>query len=98
MTLPIKTQYFVGTDQTQVNSSKDANRAVATCVYHMQINHYGADVAHVYDDHTGELHAEVKRWKAGDVHITYKRDPLKHERRFAPGALAAAAAVKGNSK
>lgn len=86
----IKTKYYVGKryhDPVRVNHSSDANTAVATCVLHMQINHYGATSAEVYDDESGQLHAIVTRSISGQIQIAYKRDPLKYETRLAIGAL-----------
>lgn len=67
----------------KTNRAFDANRAVATCVLHMQINHYGASVAEVYDAVSGELHAVLKRGIRGDLGILYKRDPRQFERKYA---------------
>lgn len=91
----IKTFYYVALpnqshinlDPAFTNSSKDSNRAVAQCVYHMQINHYGARVAEVFDSESGELHAQVKRAINGNIEIVYKRDPAKFETRLALSAL-----------
>ena len=86
----IKTKYCQGKryhDPIQVNSASDANWAVAKCVAHMQINHYEATSAEVYDDNTGELHAIVTRSINGQIRIDYRRDPIKFETRLAIGAL-----------
>jgi hypothetical protein len=56
----------------------------------MQVNHYGATVAEVYDDTSGALHAVVKRHVQGNINIAYKRDPLS----FEPMKLAVSAIVK----
>ena len=90
MILTIKTVYSDRKGVLKTNSSADANRAVAQCVYHMQVNHYGATVAEVYDDYTGELHAQVRRLMSGEIRIVYKRDPRKFERRLSLYALAGA--------
>lgn len=76
---PIKTVFYVGRDEVHTNSSSNPNRAVAQCVAHMQVNHYAATAAEVYDHTTGELHAVVKRHVQGNINITYKRDPLAFE-------------------
>lgn len=76
---PIKTVFYVGKEDVHTNSSNDPNRAVAQCVAHMQVNHYGAHAAEVYDHTTGELHAVVKRHVQGIINIVYKRDPLAFE-------------------
>lgn len=86
----IKTKFYRGKryhDPVQVNSSSDANWAVAKCVAHMQVNHYQATSAEVYDDNTGELHAIVTRSINGRIQIEYRRDPQKYETRLAIGAL-----------
>jgi hypothetical protein len=87
MTLLIKTTYHDRYEPVRVNRSSNANRAVAQCVYHMQVNHYGATVAEVYDAYTGELHAQVRRYKSGEIKIVYRRDPRKFECRIAASAL-----------
>ena len=86
---PIKTVYRLAGEQVHVNSSSNPNRAVAQCVAHMQVNHYGATVAEVYDDTSGALHAVVKRHVQGNINIAYKRDPLS----FEPMRLAASAVL-----
>jgi hypothetical protein len=86
----IRTKFYRGKryhDPVQVNSSSDANWAVAKCVAHMQVNHYQASSAEVYDDNTGELHAIVTRSVNGQIRIEYRRDPVKFETRLAIGAL-----------
>lgn len=87
---PIKTVYRLAGEPVHVNSSSNPNRAVAQCVAHMQVNHYGATVAEVYDDTSGALHAVVKRHVQGNINIAYKRDPLS----FEPMKLAVSAIVK----
>ena len=91
---PIKTSFYLGKDTVHVNSSTDANRAVAQCVAHMQVNHYGATVAEVYDHTTGELHAVVKRHVQGSINISYRRDPLA----FEPMRLAAGSVLNAKVK
>lgn len=86
-TLNIKTVYYIRGRDPKVLRSKDANRAVAQCVAHMQINHYGSHVAEVFDDVTGELHAQIRRKVNGEIHIWYKRDPREFETRFAMSFL-----------
>lgn len=90
MNRPIKTKYYRNKryhDPIQVNSASDANWAVAKCVAHMQVDHYSATSAEVYDDNTGELHAIVTRSINGRIQIEYRRDPVKFETRLAIGAL-----------
>lgn len=76
---PIKTAFYVSGEVVHVNSSANPNRAVAQCVAHMQVNHYSATAAEVYDHSTGELHAVVKRHVQGNINIVFKRDPLAFE-------------------
>ena len=85
---PIKTVFYAQGDDVHTNSSSNPNRAVAQCVAHMQVNHYSATAAEVYDHTSGELHAVVKRSVNGNINIVYKRDPLAFEpMRLAVGAL-----------
>lgn len=80
----VKTSYMDGSyDRIKVTSSSDANRAVANCVMRMQVNEYGATVAEVYDDETGDLHAVVKRWVDGRLNIVYHRDPIIYAEKVA---------------
>lgn len=88
MSRVIKTKYWVDyrareEDTIRVNSSTNANQAVATCILHMQIDHYGAALAEVWDDETGALHAVIKRKANGNIEIVYKRNPKKFEVRLA---------------
>lgn len=82
-TRTIKTVYYRRGQDPRVNRSTDANRAVATCVLHMQINQYGAHAAEVYDDETGALHAAIKRSVTGTITIVYSRDPAQYETKYA---------------
>lgn len=86
-TRPIKTVYHRRGDKPQVNRSSDANRAVGTAVLHMQINQYASHVCEVYDEETGELHAQIKRSVDGTLKIVYSRDPSKYETRYATSFL-----------
>lgn len=85
--LTIKTVYYRRGEDPKITRSGNANRAVANCVLHMQINQYGSHLAEVYDDETGELHAQIKRSVTGAIHIVYSRDPLKYETKYAFGHL-----------
>lgn len=87
MSRVIKTKYWVDwrarkEDTIRVNSSTDANRAVAQCIMHMQVGDYGAAVAEVWDSETDVLHAQIKRHANGNITIVYKRDPQKFDVRF----------------
>lgn len=84
----IKTTYLLRGRVIHTNSGTDANRAVAQCVLHMQSNHYGADVAEVYDtEGANVLHAQVKLRKNGRIEIIYKRNPLAYETKYAAAPL-----------
>lgn len=73
----VKTSYMdPHYDRIKVTSSSNANRAVANCVMRMQVNEYGATVAEVYDDETGDLHAVVKLRPNGNLSIEYHRNPI----------------------
>jgi len=77
-TRTIATEYSFRGNVVKVNRSANPNKAVATCILHMQINQYGATVAEVYDLETGELHAQIKRQTNGNITIAYKRDPMNY--------------------
>lgn len=85
--MDIKTVYYRNGKPCRVTSSKDANRAIATCVRHMQVNHYEAQAAEVYDNGTGELHAVVRLFPSGCLHVSPKRDLQKFETKYALGHL-----------
>lgn len=74
----IRTEYTFRGRTVKINKSSDPNRAVEKCVGYMQINAYGATVATVYDEATGEVHAEVKRSIQGTIKITFERDPRNY--------------------
>jgi hypothetical protein len=96
---PIKTVFYNGRDDVHTNSSSNPNRAVAQCVAHMQVNHYGATAAEVYDHTTGELHAVIKRHVQGNINIVYKRDPLAFEpMRLAASAILSVKTTKRSTK
>lgn len=83
----IKTSYFQRGRIVQVNTSSNANRAVAQCVAHMQINQYGATAAEVFDNTDGILHAQIRRNVQGRITIEYKRDPETYHNRYAATPL-----------
>ena len=70
----IKTKYLFQGSQVHLASAKHANSAVLRCVNNMYLNIYGADVAEVWDDYTGELYAQVVRRKNNKVEIVWSRD------------------------
>ncbi len=71
----IHSVYYIGNKVVRTNASVHANSAVLNCVNHMQLNHYGATHAEVYDTVNGVLHAVIKRSTgSGTITIVYKRD------------------------
>ena len=70
----IVTHYYEGKQLVKSNRAIYANSAVLRCVDHMQLNHYGADAAEVFDDGNGVLHAVVTRSKEDKITIVYKRE------------------------
>lgn len=87
MQYTIKTVYHIRGKAPKVVRSMNANRAVTQCVGHMQIDHYGAHVAEVYDNATGELHAQIKMDKKGTLHIYLKRNARDYETKYAMSSL-----------
>lgn len=79
----IKTVYHIRDGGTRTNHAKNANRAVEKCVAHMQIDHYNAHLAEVYDAETGELHAQIKWRRDGTMQIFIKRNPRDFETKYA---------------
>jgi triacylglycerol esterase/lipase EstA (alpha/beta hydrolase family) len=69
----IKTTFYNGRNLIRVNHAKHSNAAVVRAVDHMQTNHYGATVAEVYDEQSGELHAVLTRSISG-MKIVFKRE------------------------
>ena len=69
----IKTTFYRGKTLLKINHAKHSNAAVMRAVGHMQTNHYGATVAEVYDEYSGELHAVLTRSISG-MRIVFKRD------------------------
>lgn len=75
MSRNIQTTYYFGKKLVRHNSAKHTNNAVLHCVEHMQLNHYEATTAEVFDLENGELHAVVKRsMKNKDISIVFKRE------------------------
>ena len=69
---PIKTTYYHGKQLVKINPARHANSAVERCVGHMQISHYNATVAEVFDGASGVLHAVITRTVKG-MNIVFKR-------------------------
>jgi hypothetical protein len=74
--LPVTTAYFMRDGEVKRLYSSDPVRALMLCTGHMAMDHYLADVAHVYDSHTAELYWEITRTQTG-AETTYKCDPSK---------------------
>ncbi len=75
-TLPFVTTFYgEGNHKVQVNRGGSARRACLHAVDHMQMNHYAARVAEVYDERTGELHIVLTYSPDGQMRIVFKRDP-----------------------
>lgn len=72
--LNIRTTYTFRNEVTRINRAVHANSAVLRAVDHMQLNHYGATLAEVYDLNTAELHAIIKRTMSGKIIIMYERE------------------------
>lgn len=72
--LPIKTVYYRGKETVRTTRAGSAFRAVPHCIEHMQVNHYEASVAEVYDLRDGTLHAVVKRNVQGNLTIVFQRE------------------------
>ncbi len=74
---PIVTHYYhANKSLIKSNRAMHSNSAVLNCVNHMQLNHYDASVAEVFDETNGVLHAVVKRgWiRDGKIQILFKRE------------------------
>ena len=69
----IKTVYYRGNKAVKVTKAAHANSAVPRCVDHMQLNHYDAFVAEVFDELSGALHAVITRSVKGNIKIVFKR-------------------------
>lgn len=72
----IQTTYYAGKHVVKNNTAVHSNTAVLRCVDHMQLDHYEASVAEVFDNDTGTLHAVIKRNTKGIV-IVFKRDVVE---------------------
>ena len=87
MTRNISTLYFDHNgDVLKTNYSSDANTALTRAGYHMQINHYGAWVAHVVDEHSMLLAAVVRHVDAR-IETFYYYDPATRETKLSLPAL-----------
>lgn len=74
-TRKIQTVYYRGKDIVQVNRAVHVNSASERCFSHMQMNHYEATTAEVFDNESGVLHAVFKRSVTGDeIKTLFKRE------------------------
>lgn len=71
----IRTDYYYRGELVKVTRAVHPNRANVNAFRHMQINEYGAGIAEVYDEGTGELHAQFSLSAAGVLRTTFSRDP-----------------------
>lgn len=73
---PVQTVYYFVEAVVKINYAAHSNTAVLRAVDHMQLNHYGATVAEVFDNTTGTLHAVVTRSfeLPGKIEIVFRRE------------------------
>ena len=69
----IKTVYYRGKKVVKITRAAHANSAVPRCVSHMQLDHYEAFTAEVFDEASGVLHAVITRSVKGNIKIVFKR-------------------------
>ena len=69
----IKTVYYQNKRVVKITRAAHANSAVPRCVDHMQMNHYDAFTAEVFDELNGVLHAVITRSVKGNIKIVFKR-------------------------
>lgn len=95
----IRTNYFFGKELVKTTMALYPNRAVPTCVDHVQFNNYEATHAEVFDERTGELHAVVKRHIGGakmpqKIEVEFRREVAEvYRKKRKPAASAAAKKV-----
>jgi hypothetical protein len=74
---PIITTYyedFQAKKLVKKTYSVHANTASKNCFHHMQMNHYGAVIAEIFDGRTGTLHDVIKRKINGEVRSIPQRE------------------------
>lgn len=74
--LPVTTSYFRRDGTIKRLYSSNPVRALMLSTGHLTLDHYSADLVHVYDSATGDLFFELVRGAEG-VRTTYKCDPAK---------------------
>lgn len=76
-TRPIRSDFYASTQArgspVKVNRGRWAIRSVPNAIMHMQLDTYQARLCEVWDETTGELHAQIKRSVNGDLTIHYGR-------------------------
>lgn len=71
----IQTTYYRGKELVKTNHAVHVNSASERCFNHMQLNHYEATTAEVFDSQVGTLHAVFRRSLAGDeIKTVFKRE------------------------
>jgi len=70
----IQTNYSYRGEIVKINKASNANTAVLRAIDHMQMNHYGASLAEIIDNITGDLHAVIHHNVAGKITILFKRE------------------------
>jgi hypothetical protein len=71
---PITTVFYERKKVIKTNHAKWSNKAVLNCVNHLQLNHYGATLAEIFDTLSGVLHAVLTYSVTGKITIIYKRE------------------------
>jgi hypothetical protein len=74
---PIVTNYYGHSGKILIwqNRAKDPENAMDLAFKHMRRNHYGAFVAEVFNEETGELYSVVIHPMAGKIVTIFERDP-----------------------
>jgi len=74
---PIVTNYYGTSGKTLLwyNRAKDAGRAMDLAFSHMRQNHYGAFVAEIFNEETGELFGVIIHNAAGKIVTLFEKDP-----------------------
>ena len=69
----IRTDYYKGTVLLKTTRAVHSNSATLNCVNHLQLDHYKATHAEIYDENSGELHAVFTLAVSG-ISILFKRE------------------------
>jgi hypothetical protein len=68
----IATVYHCNNRIVKVNRSSRAFYVIPTCIRHMQIDEYGANLAEIYNTLTGKLYAIIRKNVKGEIKILFK--------------------------